>query len=970
MLKYCAALSLCAGLSLAGDFVTGQAARMVIGQSTFTAQNSGGASGAYGGSGSSGATGASGAIGPPGPPSNTAYGAVGGLAFANNTLFVTDANRLGLLPINNRVLIFNNVSSKFPRPADVIPVNTARCPVCVGQADVVIGQPDFASSATAVSQTGMNLPIAVASDGQRLAVADTANNRVLLWNSIPATNGQPADIVLGQPDFKTLAPVVVTASSMRAPQGVWIQNGKLFVADSQNNRVLIWNSIPSKNNQPADLVLGQPDFTTVPQIDQTKASLQAAANAMLTPVSVSSDGTHLFVADLGFSRVLIWNSIPTQTNQPADLELGQIDMVTSIANDSFSGSPATSSTDTTNKETAVLCTASTGTDAAGNPAYPDRCAATMNFPRFALSDGTRLFVADSGNDRVLVWNSMPTQNGQPADAVLGEPDPYSDNVTSNSSLFAPNLAQSSSDSTPTPTSLAWDGTNLYVADPSNYRVMVFTAADADIQPNGVVNAASLAIYALGTVSLGGTAGNAGDKVTVTLNGTAYSYTEADKDTFDNVLTGLTKAINGANDGAGDPNVLAVAQLGFATLELVARQPGAAGNNITTATSVSNNAQITAVVASNLSGGSIPSTLAPGAIVQVQGTNLCDCSGTVAANPNASNLPTTLGGVQVYIDGIQSPLMAVSSTAINVQVPFELVDTNSSSLYVRIQHSDGSASVTDAVGLPITQANPGIFAQLTDSSGARLPDPRPGLAYHASSHANAYVSVDGTVAAGDIAAINIEDRSYSYTVQSSDTLASIRDALVAAINANPEEKLTALANNVFTRIQLIAKVPGPDGNGIAYSVSATNSSGAAGSVVLTALNSSTCCANREGAPVTNENPAIAGETIYVFATGLGLVCDVNIQCSAGDPVKELINDGAVFTGPAQNTTQLPVSSLAGGHSATIVSAGMQPGMVGVYKVVLVLDTSVATSPFTQLTISQDIYTSNIVVIPVVQPTPTP
>src|SRR5579862_3155011 len=108
MLKYCAALSLCAALGLAGDFLTGQAARMVIGQTTFTAQNSGGANSATGATGASGATGVA---GPPGPPSNTAFGAMGGLAFANDTLFVTDANRLGLLPINNRVLLFTNVFS-------------------------------------------------------------------------------------------------------------------------------------------------------------------------------------------------------------------------------------------------------------------------------------------------------------------------------------------------------------------------------------------------------------------------------------------------------------------------------------------------------------------------------------------------------------------------------------------------------------------------------------------------------------------------------------------------------------------------------------------------------------------------------------------------------------------------------------------------------------------------------------------
>ena len=76
MLKYCALFSLCAGVSLAADFLTGQAARLVIGQTTFTQQLAGTA--------------------------DTLLGGVGGVAYANNTLLVADANRIGLLPDNNR----------------------------------------------------------------------------------------------------------------------------------------------------------------------------------------------------------------------------------------------------------------------------------------------------------------------------------------------------------------------------------------------------------------------------------------------------------------------------------------------------------------------------------------------------------------------------------------------------------------------------------------------------------------------------------------------------------------------------------------------------------------------------------------------------------------------------------------------------------------------------------------------------
>jgi hypothetical protein len=47
-----------------------------------------------------------------------------------------------------------------------------------------------------------NHPSGIASDGSRLLLADRNNNRVLVWNRLPAAN-DPPDLVLGQPDFST-----------------------------------------------------------------------------------------------------------------------------------------------------------------------------------------------------------------------------------------------------------------------------------------------------------------------------------------------------------------------------------------------------------------------------------------------------------------------------------------------------------------------------------------------------------------------------------------------------------------------------------------------------------------------------------------------------------------------------------------------------------------------------------------------
>src|SRR6202022_4306665 len=182
-----------------------------------------------------------------------------------------------------------------------------------------------------LSPSAFRTPTAVASDGTILVVTDTDNNRVLIWKTIPNGNGAPADLVLGQPDFKTVKqPPVIDNKSFRGPQGAWIQNGRLFIADTQNHRVMVWNSIPSSNNQPADYVLGEPNFSTSPPA--TQSDLPPQANNLFSPVSVSSDGVRLFVADLAHNRVLIWNSIPTQNQQAADVVVGQPNMTSEASN--------------------------------------------------------------------------------------------------------------------------------------------------------------------------------------------------------------------------------------------------------------------------------------------------------------------------------------------------------------------------------------------------------------------------------------------------------------------------------------------------------------------------------------------------------------------------------------------------------------------------------------------------------------
>jgi hypothetical protein len=266
----------------------------------------------------------------------------------------------------------------------------------------------------------------IGSFGNKLLVSDWGNNRVLIWNSSPAANGAPADVVVGQSGFGSSSGSC-TDTGLNNTQTSFAVNGKLLVADTPNHRVLIWNAIPTAHGAPADLVLGQDAFDECQanDLDQDGIADDSGfpdAYTLYDPGAVWSDGTRVLVADATNNRVLIWNAFPTVSAAPADIVLGQSDSMSRTGLTTQSG---------------------------------------LLGPGNVTSNGIQIFVADANNNRVMVWNAFPDSDGAPADVVLGQPD------------FTSNASGTSVNTMNLPFGVQAAGTRLIVSDTLNNRVLIY-----------------------------------------------------------------------------------------------------------------------------------------------------------------------------------------------------------------------------------------------------------------------------------------------------------------------------------------------------------------------------------------------------------------------------------------------------------------------------------------------------------------
>lgn len=293
--------------------------------------------------------------------------------YVNHRFFLADSS-------NNRILVYNlNNDNSFP---DRIPDN-------------VLGQPVFYTGNSAATQAGLSSPrhFAIDTANNYLFVSDSANNRILVFDIATITDGEAAIHVLGQSNF-TSSGIATTQTGLNAPHGLAFDPAtkRLFVSQTGNDRVSVFDVTTITDGEPAINVLGQSNFTT--------SGFGLAQNRFNDPRGMVFDPAtnRLYISEELNRRVTVYDVASITDGENAINVIGQANFTTNSA--------------TVNQSTT-----------------PSAYDVSLN------SSGTLLYVSQRSTQRITTFDVATITDGEPAVNVLGQANFSTSSVSTTQSGF-------------------------------------------------------------------------------------------------------------------------------------------------------------------------------------------------------------------------------------------------------------------------------------------------------------------------------------------------------------------------------------------------------------------------------------------------------------------------------------------------------------------------------------------------------
>jgi sugar lactone lactonase YvrE len=343
--------------------------------------------------------------------------------------------------------------------------------------------PTFVAQAT--TENGLNTPSGIVLDkAGNFYISDSHNNRLLYF----AAGDKTPSKVYGQPDFISNQPNsggIAQHNFNDVSRVALDQQGGFYVSDYGNNRVLYYGP----GDEKASRVYGQPDFNS-----NTPNNGGISGKSLNGPIGValSADDSTLYVADMGNNRILVYD-VKSGSTGAIDV-YGQSSLNTNYRNYNNTGTPNSKGfyhpkallldkygmyvTDALNNRVLYIdFAAHSATRVWGQPGfttgtvnYGGLSAKSLNFPDGLALDSNSggLFVADSGNNRVLYYPLTQTS----ATRVWGQPG-FTSNLANNGGISDHSFYN------PRGLWLDNDTSTLYVADYLNNRVLRFKGGNSN-----------------------------------------------------------------------------------------------------------------------------------------------------------------------------------------------------------------------------------------------------------------------------------------------------------------------------------------------------------------------------------------------------------------------------------------------------------------------------------------------------------